>query len=108
MGVFALGHTAVEEVPSAAHHLLLGHGLATAELRHAGAETIGITLNLAPVVPADPHDPAELDAADRVDAMLNRLVLAPVIKGAYEPYAKQMFSEGVVRDGDEAIIGQPI
>ena len=107
-GVFAPGHTDVQEGLSAAHHLLLGHGLATAELRHAGAETIGITLNLAPVVPADPNDPAELDAADRVDAMLNRLFLEPVIKGAYEPYAKQMFSEGVVRDGDEAIIGQPI
>ncbi len=107
-GVFAPGHTDVQEGLSAAHHLLLGHGLATAELRHAGAETIGITLNLAPVVPADPQDPAELDAADRVDAMLNRLFLEPVIKGAYEPYAKQMFSDGVVRDGDEAIIGQPI
>ncbi|WP_020520626.1 GH1 family beta-glucosidase [Catelliglobosispora koreensis] len=107
-GVFAPGHTDVQEGLSAAHHLLLGHGLATAELRHAGAETIGITLNLAPVVPADPQDPAELDAADRVDAMLNRLFLEPVIKGAYEPYAKQMFSDGVVLDGDEAIIGQPI
>jgi beta-glucosidase len=107
-GVFAPGIQDPAKALAAAHHLLLGHGLATAELRAAGVETIGITLNLAPVVPADPNDPAEIDAADRVDAALNRLFLEPVLKGAYEPYTRAMFADGVIRDGDEAIIGQPI
>lgn len=107
-GVFAPGHTDVSKALIAAHHLLLGHGLATAALREAGAETIGITLNMAPVVSLNTTDPAEVDAADRVDAMLNRLFLEPVLRGKYETYARDMFPAGTVQEGDEAIIGQPI
>jgi beta-glucosidase len=107
-GVFAPGHTDVSKALIAAHHLLLGHGLATAALREAGAETIGITLNMAPVIPLNTTDPAEIDAADRVDAMLNRLFLEPVLRGKYETYARDMFPAGTVHHGDEAIIGQPI
>jgi len=91
----------------AAHHLLLAHGLAAQELRSAGAETISITLNLAPVVPADVSE-RERDAADRVDAILNRLFLEPVLRGTYELYARNLFPAGLVEDGDEQIIGQPI
>jgi beta-glucosidase len=91
----------------AAHHLLLAHGLAAQELRSAGAETISITLNLAPVVPADVSE-RERDAADRVDAILNRLFLEPVLRGTYEPLRPQSLPRGLVEDGDEQIIGQPI
>ena len=40
----------------AAHHLLLGHGLAAARLHEAGATDVGIVLNLAPFWPEDPDD----------------------------------------------------
>src|SRR3546814_16947336 len=58
---------------AAAHHLLLGHGLAVDALRasaRADAE-ISITLNPYPVVEAGPTD-ADRDAARRVDGVANR------------------------------------
>src|SRR5436190_2028548 len=48
----------------AAHHLLLGHGLAAARMHEAGADTLGIVLNLTPVW-ADRPEAAEV--ADGVD-----------------------------------------
>lgn len=111
-GVHAPGRTDTSAALAAAHHLLLGHGLATAALRAQGAQTVSITLNMAPVVPADPNDPAERDAADRVDAMLNRLFLEPVLRGGYDPYGLKILAErgpeGLIHDGDEEIIGAPI
>src|SRR5581483_9239475 len=88
-GVHAPGKQDRTASLKAAHHLLLGHGLAAHALRGAGAENLSITLNLAPVV-ANGEDEAELDAARRVDAMLNRLFLEPIFHGAYEPYALRM------------------
>ncbi|WP_117208340.1 GH1 family beta-glucosidase [Allorhizocola rhizosphaerae] len=112
VGVHAPGRSDVSSALAAAHHLLLAHGLATSALRAAGATTVSLTLNLAPVVPADPSDALENDAADRVDAMLNRLFLEPVFKGGYEPYALDMLERrapgGLVRDGDQELIAQPI
>lgn len=112
VGVHAPGHHDQVKALAAAHHMLLAHGLATTRLRAAGAETISITLNLAPVVPADPGDPAEVDAANRVDAVLNRLFLEPVLKGGYDLYSRKILDErgpaGLVQAGDEQIIGQPI
>ncbi|HCT79259.1 MAG TPA: beta-glucosidase [Micromonosporaceae bacterium] len=107
-GVHAPGKKDRSLALAAAHHLLLGHGLGTTALRAAGADNVSLTLNLAPVVPADPNSEEERAAADKVDAMLNRLFLEPVLRGAYEPYARDMFASGLVHEGDEAIIGQPI
>jgi beta-glucosidase len=107
-GVHAPGKRNKIVALKAAHHLLLAHGLSAQVLREAGAETISLTLNLAPVVPASQEVQAERDAADRVDAVLNRLFLEPVLRGGYEPYARTMFPAGLVEDGDEAIIAQPI
>jgi beta-glucosidase len=112
VGVHAPGRSDISSALAAAHHLLLAHGLATAALRASSAGTLSLTLNLAPVVPADPADALENDAADRVDAMLNRLFLEPVFKGGYEPYALEMFERrapaGLVHDGDQELIAQPI
>ena len=67
----------------AAHHLLLGHGLAVQRMR-AGrhAATIGITLNLYSVRPASASD-ADAEAARRTDGIGNRLFLDPVLQGRY-------------------------
>ena len=64
----------------AAQHLLLGHALAVEAMRGQGAadSRFGITLNLSPVAPAT-DAPADVDAAARIDAHLNRQFLEPVL-----------------------------
>ncbi|PRY44685.1 GH1 family beta-glucosidase [Umezawaea tangerina] len=63
----------------AAHHLLLGHGLAA---RAMGPAEVGVALNLTHVSPrADTG--ADLDAARRIDGMQNRLFLDPLLRGSY-------------------------
>jgi beta-glucosidase len=52
---------------AAAHHLLLGHGFVVEELRRRDpALSLGITLNLSVVDPADPDDAGDLDAVRRI------------------------------------------
>lgn len=97
---------------AALHHQHLAHGLAVQELRARGAEKLGITLNLTNAIPNDPNDPVDLDAARRLDALWNRAYLEPLLLGAYpadflDDVAGHGF-EGVVRDGDLAVINQPI
>jgi beta-glucosidase len=87
-----LGHAAGVHAPGgqdpaaalrAAHHLLLGHGRAVAAIREQDARSrLGITLNLAPVTPAG-EEPADVDAARRIDGLANRLFLDPVLLGRY-------------------------
>jgi beta-glucosidase len=66
----------------AAEHLLLGHALAVEAMRAQddGAGRFGITLNLSPVSAAG-DAPADVDAARRIDALLNRQFLDPVLSG---------------------------
>jgi beta-glucosidase len=67
----------------AAHHLLLGHGLAMKEIRARRPEAkAGITLNLYSVRAAS-ESVADLDAARRIDGLSNRLFLDPVLQGTY-------------------------
>jgi beta-glucosidase len=68
----------------AAHHLLLSHGLACEALRAAcrNRPRMGIVLNLSPIHPATDSQ-ADLEAATRSDAGLNRLFLDPLFKRQY-------------------------
>jgi beta-glucosidase len=67
----------------AAHHLLLGHGLALQSLRTARPDArVGTTLNLYSVRPAGDSD-ADRDAARRIDGLSNRLFLDPLLRGRY-------------------------
>lgn len=67
-----------------AHHLLLGHGLVVDELRRRGDDIrLGLSLNLTVPDPHDPDDPADRDAARRIDGLHNRLFLDPVFRGSY-------------------------
>jgi beta-glucosidase len=116
-----LGYTSGRHAPGrregaaglrAMHHLLLGHGLATAELRSRGAQSLGITLNLTVADPMDPEDPADLDAARRIDGLHNRVFLDPLLHGRYpEDVLADTAHLGwtdVVADGDLATIAQPL
>ena len=50
-GRHAPGKKVGTEAHRAAHHLMLSHGLAAARMHEAGADTVGIVLNLTPVWP---------------------------------------------------------
>ena len=96
-----LGHEAI----AAAHHLLLGHAEAVAAFRAAAPADarIGITLNLGPTTPAT-ADPADVAAAERVDALATRWFPDAVFTGAYprvlRDYYRPISDFSFVRGGD--------
>ncbi|MER7006795.1 GH1 family beta-glucosidase [Dactylosporangium sp. NPDC000555] len=68
---------------TATHHLLLAHGLGVAALRAAGvAGQVSVALNAGAVRPLT-ADPADIDAARRIDGLLNRIFFDPILRGAY-------------------------
>src|SRR5659263_232848 len=54
-GRHAPGKQVGAQAHRAAHHLLLSHGLAAARMHAAGADTVGIVLNVTPVWPDGPE-----------------------------------------------------
>jgi beta-glucosidase len=101
-----------------AHHLLLGHGLVVDELRRRGDDIrLGLSLNFTVPDPHDPDDPADQDAARRIDGLHNRLFLDPIFRGSYPEdvladTAHLDWRGGhwhdVVHAGDLAVISTPI
>jgi len=82
-GVHAPGRQVATQSAHAAHHLLLGHGLAVPRIRRAAPEArVGITLNLYPVNAASDSE-ADRDAARRIDGLSNRFFLDPLFNGTY-------------------------
>ncbi|HVD46993.1 MAG TPA: GH1 family beta-glucosidase [Candidatus Limnocylindria bacterium] len=97
---------------AAVHHQHLAHGLAVQALRSQGADKIGITLNLTNALPNAPDDPVDVEAARRIDALVNRLYLEPIILSQYpadllEDVRDYGLSEQI-QEGDLKIIGAPI
>ena len=120
-GQHAPGIRDPQQAVAAAHHLLLGHGRATAAVRAAvpGGGTVpggargtevGITLNMAHVYPADPASPTDRELAADVDAQINRVFLDPLVKGSYPARLDAYYAPGanLIRDGDLATIQAPI
>ena len=114
VGVHAPGLEDEAAAAAATHHLLLGHGLATAALRAAvpGA-AVGITLNLTPVLVApNANGSTELLERARVvaDAMNNGVFLEPLLYGRYPEHAPAAIlpPAEIIRDGDMAAISAPI
>lgn len=112
-GIHAPGRRSRPDGLAAAHHLLLGHGLAVQALRERDAEArLGITLNFTVADPVDPADPADVDAARRIDGQFNRVFLDPIVDGAYpQDLLDDVEQYGLldhVADGDLGIISTPI
>jgi len=67
----------------AAHHELLGHGLAVERIRAASPDAeVGITLSQFPIYPYD-DTPKNQDAAHFADLFMNRFYLDSLYKGEY-------------------------
>ncbi|MBG0817999.1 GH1 family beta-glucosidase [Planomonospora sp. ID82291] len=103
------GHGAL----AAAHHLLVGHGLAVARMRATArpGERIGVTLNMSPAVPASPSA-EDAAAARRMDLMVNRQFTDPLLGGAYPGDMAEVYGEisdfSFRRDGDLALVSAPL
>jgi beta-glucosidase len=111
-GAHAPGRREPAAAVRAAHHLLLGHGLATAALRaQRPGNRIGIALNLYAVSPAS-HAEEDHDAARRIDGLQNRLFLDALFRAAYPTDVLADLvgrcDLGHVRDGDLAAIATPL
>ncbi|ONK10611.1 GH1 family beta-glucosidase [Streptomyces sp. MP131-18] len=112
-GVHAPGRTDPVDALRAAHHLNLGHGLATQALRAelpAGSR-VSVTLNFHHTR-ALTDSPADRDAARRIDGLANRLFTGPLLHGSYPADTladtAPLTDWSFVRDGDAAAIHQPL
>lgn len=78
---------------AAAHHLLVGHGLAVRALRDAGARDVGITLNPDRLLPATAGSPADLAAVRRAETLHNGVWLDPLFAGRYPLHEAETWAE---------------
>ncbi|MEM7273294.1 MAG: GH1 family beta-glucosidase [Actinomycetota bacterium] len=109
-GEHAPGRTSMAEGMAASHHLLLAHGLAGERIRSLAPDArLAIVINFTDLIPATD------DAEDRVathhqDALENRWYTDPLAGYGYPADSAEHFDwdQGEVRDGDLALISQPI
>lgn len=111
-GVHAPGRAEPAASIRAAHHLLLGHGLAVDQMRTTRPDLrYGISVNLYPTDPATDSD-ADRDAARRVDGLSNRIFLDPLLRGHYPADVLQdlgsLVEGDLMQPGDGAIIAAPL
>jgi beta-glucosidase len=103
-GEHAPGIKDVSQAFKALHHLLLSHGLAAEAIRATAKQPVkvGITLNLNPVHSAS-DSKKDRDAAIRMDAILNRATLDPLLKGTtpiQEFAIGKLLSSTLIKQGD--------
>ncbi len=109
-GVFAPGIKNRAKMLQVSHHLLLSHGLAMQAMRADGARSqIGIVLNLAPQMPATAM-PADVAAAQMVDARNRLWYTDPLFKGTYPQAVLDEVGADApkVEPGDMAAIQTPM
>jgi beta-glucosidase len=109
-GLMAPGERDIARAVPAAHHLLLGHGLAAAAVKQAAPAPVrtGAVLNLSPCQPAS--DRAEdVAAAARADGHTNRWWLDPLHGRGYPADMIEVYGvQPPVREGDLELIATPM
>jgi beta-glucosidase len=107
LGIQAPGLADINLLGPVVHHMNLGQGQAIQALRAARSDLrIGTTMALQPCRPAG-GAPWNRLASNGLHDLWNRAWLDPLLKGTY-PKAMDGFLKGHVRDGDLAVIRQPI
>ncbi len=109
-GRHAPGMNDLSAALQAAHHPLLGHGLAVDALRSVCPRArVGITLNLSDVHASAPSD---AEAAARIDGNENRWFLDPLFKGSYPSDLVNWYGAradlSALRDDDFKVIVLPL
>lgn len=110
IGVHAPGIVGREYGRKAAHHLLLGHGLAMQVLAKNCPNALnGIVLNFTPCYPVSQSD-ADLQATALADDYINQWYMRPVMEGKYPDIINQLPPEQRpdIQPGDMEIIAQPL
>ncbi|HEY3870310.1 MAG TPA: GH1 family beta-glucosidase [Actinocrinis sp.] len=113
----ALGYSLGQHAPGvaiginalpAAHHQLLGHGLAAAQLRSRGLQVM-VANSCTPVRTASDSEP-DVAAAEAYDALHNRLFNDPLLLGSYPDLSAYDAppQDSYVQDGDLALISAPL
>jgi len=111
LGIHAPGIQQPQAAVTAAHHLLLAHGLAVPRIRsHARADArVGIALNLTPISAAD--DRAETaQGVERADVLHNRWLLDPLFHARYPErlFADLAVAPPAMEREDMALIAAPL
>jgi len=94
----------------AAHHVLLGHGLAVPRIRALVPDAqVGITLDFSPIYAADDL-PETQQAVAAMDNFKNRWFAEPVYHGKYPDtfFAEQHVAPPPIQQGDMALISAPL
>ncbi|WP_426358072.1 GH1 family beta-glucosidase [Pseudocolwellia sp. HL-MZ19] len=109
IGVHAPGKVGKEFGKKAAHHLLLGHGLALQMLNKNCPDALnGIVLNFTPCYSASEKE-EDIEATKFADDYFNQWYAKPVFDGAYPDIINQLPEENRpdIYPGDMEIISQP-
>jgi beta-glucosidase len=109
-GRHAPGERSLPHALTAAHHMLLAHGLAVPAIRAAAREpTVSVVLDVKPIVPASAGE-SDRRAAHALDGVFNRLYLDAILRGAYPEDVWAGFGSAVpaVAAGDLATIAGPL
>jgi beta-glucosidase len=109
-GEHAPGRRNEADALSAAHHVLLAHGLATDVLRLAAPSAeIGVAVDLVAFEPLS-ATASDADAARRMQGLRNRWILDPILRGAYPLDASEDLAplSAPIQEGDLEVISAPI
>jgi len=110
LGEHAPGRRSEADALAAAHHVLLGHGLAADVLRRRSSEAkVGITIDLVAFHPLTDSD-ADTAAVARIDGFRNRWILDPVLRGEYPEDMLEVYAAALptIEDGDLRTIAAPL
>lgn len=110
LGVHAPGRASIADALSAIHTVLVGHGQAVQLIRsNCPKARIGLALDLVECYP-DTDDPADVEAATRLDGHLNRWFLDPLFGSGYPDDMVALYAAAApaVKPGDFAQIAMPL
>jgi beta-glucosidase len=109
-GRHAPGERSLPHALTAAHHMLLAHGLAVPAIRSGARDpSVSVVLDVKPIEPASPSE-ADRRAARALDGVFNRLYLDAILRGAYPEDVLTGFGAAVpaVAATDLATIAAPL
>ncbi|MFC3092919.1 beta-glucosidase [Alteromonas sediminis] len=110
IGVHAPGKTGRLNGRTAAHHILLAHGLGLKAIRkHAKKAKAGIVLNFTPCYPKT-NGLSDIQAANNADDYINQWYIKPLFDGCYPSVIDELAEEyrPPIEQGDFDIMQQPL